>query len=39
MTSPLRILRETGLVAGVRSGRRVLYLTTALGLSLLDGVR
>lgn len=33
----LRVLRETGLVAGVRSGRRVLYLTSALGLSLLDG--
>jgi DNA-binding transcriptional ArsR family regulator len=33
----LRVLREAGLVAGVRSGRRVLYLTTALGLSLLDG--
>ncbi|MCU7727017.1 winged helix-turn-helix domain-containing protein [Actinoplanes sp. KI2] len=33
----LRILRETGLVARVRSGRRVLYLTTALGQALLDG--
>jgi DNA-binding transcriptional ArsR family regulator len=33
----LRVLREAGLVVGVRSGRRVLYLTTALGLSLLDG--
>ena len=35
----LRVLREAGLVAGVRSGRRVLYLTTAVGLSLLDGAR
>jgi DNA-binding transcriptional ArsR family regulator len=35
----LRVLREVGLVAGVRSGRRVLYSTTALGLSLLDGGR
>ena len=33
----LRVLRETGLVAGVRSGRRVLYLATALGQALLDG--
>jgi DNA-binding transcriptional ArsR family regulator len=32
----LRVLREAGLVAGARSGRRVLYLTTGLGLSLLD---
>lgn len=32
----LRVLRETGLIAGVRSGRRVLYLATALGRSLLD---
>jgi DNA-binding transcriptional ArsR family regulator len=35
----LRVLRETGLIAGVRSGRRVLYEITALGLSLLDGDR
>jgi DNA-binding transcriptional ArsR family regulator len=32
----LRILREAGLVRGIRSGRRVLYLTTELGLSLMD---
>ncbi|WP_248294449.1 winged helix-turn-helix domain-containing protein [Actinoplanes sp. TBRC 11911] len=32
----LRILREAGLIAGVRSGHRVLYSTTAAGLSLLD---
>lgn len=33
----LRVLREVGLVVGVRSGQRVLYLTTDLGLALLDG--
>lgn len=33
----LRVLRENGLVAGVRSGRVVLYSTTALGSALLDG--
>ncbi|XVU30115.1 ArsR/SmtB family transcription factor [Actinoplanes sp. CA-054009] len=31
----LRVLRDTGLITGTRSGRRVLYTTTALGLSLL----
>ncbi|WP_206066767.1 DUF5937 family protein [Nonomuraea composti] len=31
----LRVLRESGLVACERSGRHVLYVTTALGLSLL----
>ncbi|MGR6914427.1 DUF5937 family protein [[Actinomadura] parvosata] len=31
----LRVLRESGLVACERSGRHVLYATTALGLSLL----
>ncbi|MFJ7213380.1 DUF5937 family protein [Amycolatopsis sp. NPDC098790] len=33
----LAVLRENGLVEGERSGRRVLYLTTALGTSLLGG--
>ncbi|GAA3672756.1 DUF5937 family protein [Nonomuraea antimicrobica] len=31
----LRVLRESGLVARERSGRNVLYLTTALGTSLI----
>ncbi|MEU4666875.1 metalloregulator ArsR/SmtB family transcription factor [Amycolatopsis sp. NPDC023774] len=31
----LRVLRENGLVAGQRSGRSVLYLTTPLGAALL----
>ncbi|XVV08223.1 ArsR/SmtB family transcription factor [Actinoplanes sp. CA-131856] len=31
----LRVLRDSGLVTGTRSGRRVLYATTELGLSLL----
>jgi len=35
----LRVLREAGLVAGIRSGRRVVYVTTAVGLSLLEGAR
>ncbi|WP_326566115.1 metalloregulator ArsR/SmtB family transcription factor [Amycolatopsis rhabdoformis] len=34
----LRVLRETGLVARQRSGRAVLYLTTALGEALLGPV-
>ncbi|MGW4482917.1 DUF5937 family protein [Amycolatopsis sp. NPDC004368] len=34
----LRVLRETGLVAGQRSGRSVLYLTTPLGETLLGPV-
>jgi DNA-binding transcriptional ArsR family regulator len=33
----LRVLRDSGLVAGERSGRSVLYLTTALGTALLGG--
>ena len=32
----LRVLRDSGLVAGERSGRSVLYLTTESGLALLD---
>jgi DNA-binding transcriptional ArsR family regulator len=32
----LRVLRDSGLVAGERSGRSVLYLTTERGLGLLD---
>jgi DNA-binding transcriptional ArsR family regulator len=32
----LRVLRGSGLVAGERSGRSILYLTTELGLTLLD---
>jgi DNA-binding transcriptional ArsR family regulator len=32
----LRVLRDSGLVAGERSGRSVLYLTTERGLALLD---
>jgi len=32
----LGILRDSGLVAGERSGRSVLYLTTERGLALLD---
>ncbi|MCH6171195.1 ArsR/SmtB family transcription factor [Pseudonocardia alaniniphila] len=32
----LRVLRESGLVAGERHGRAVLYLTTERGLGLLD---
>jgi DNA-binding transcriptional ArsR family regulator len=32
----LRVLRESGLVAGERSGRSVRYLTTERGLALLD---
>jgi len=32
----LRVLREAGLVGGVRSGRRMLYSTTTLGRTLLD---
>ena len=35
----LRVLREARLLATVRRGRRVLYVTTTLGLSLLDGPR
>ncbi|MEV0614856.1 metalloregulator ArsR/SmtB family transcription factor [Nonomuraea sp. NPDC050404] len=34
----LRVLRESGLVARERSGRSVLYMTTALGASLLETV-
>jgi DNA-binding transcriptional ArsR family regulator len=33
----LGVLRSGGLVAGERTGRSVLYLTTELGLALLDG--
>ncbi|WP_454850694.1 ArsR/SmtB family transcription factor [Promicromonospora soli] len=33
----LGVLRANGLVSGQRSGRRVLYETTPLGLALLDG--
>ncbi|SNY52583.1 DNA-binding transcriptional regulator, ArsR family [Paractinoplanes atraurantiacus] len=33
----LRVLREAGLIAGSRTGRRVLYTTTTLGLALLCG--
>jgi hypothetical protein len=32
----LRVLRDSGLIAGERSGRRMLYLTTERGLALLD---
>ena len=32
----LRVLRDSGLVTGERSGRSVLYLTTERGLALLD---
>ncbi|GAA0452962.1 hypothetical protein Ade02nite_01040 [Paractinoplanes deccanensis] len=32
----LRVLRDAGLIAGVRSGRRVIYLVTTVGQALLD---
>ena len=36
VSQQLRILRESGLVARERSGRRVLYVITALGKALVD---
>jgi DNA-binding transcriptional ArsR family regulator len=32
----LRVLRDSGLVVGERTGRSVLYLSTERGLALLD---
>ncbi|UBU12489.1 ArsR/SmtB family transcription factor [Nonomuraea gerenzanensis] len=37
VSQQLRVLRESGLVARERSGRTVLYLTTALGTALIGG--
>jgi DNA-binding transcriptional ArsR family regulator len=36
VSQQLRVLRDSGLVAGERNGRGVLYLTTERGLALLD---